>query len=545
MPRFTPKRYEQILAQNIARVVARSRLSDVSDTSSVKNILAASARQDDEQYFQMQNQLTLFSIDSASGDDLDERAKDIQPAIIQRRQATQATGNVVFSRAGTTGTVNIPTGTKVKTSSGVVFTTTAPGQITPTSPEQIPGHGVGRDSGLVPVIADVPGSSGRVAANTVIKFESKPAGVEEVTNPSAFDIGGLDKETDDEFRNRLKTFIAGLARCNVSAIEAGLIGQQDPVTNASILFSKVFEDIVNRGNITVYVDDGTGTAESTDSEEGTTIVANLTWNGTTTITTGDTSEVTVGDFIGYRGDNQLFEIASIVPSTSITILNPGTLAIPTGSGASQSYKNPENVTHGLAGPPPNSAVGGEERLFLDNKPLKSILTYRIVSSTRGILTEGVAADYILNDATGQINFITPLVAGERIYAEYTYYTGLIAFAQKIVDGDPTDRENYPGLRAGGVYALVQTPQVLLQNIEVTITVLEGYDQDEVKANVRQAIKDYINNLTISGDLILAELTRRIMSIAGVYNRIIITPANDIIMLDDQLARTQDPNIIIN
>ena len=545
MPRFTPKRYEQIMAQNIARVVARSRLSDVSDTGSVKNVLAASARQDDEQYFQMQNLLALFSIDKATGEDLDERAKDIQPAIITRRQATKAVGTVVFSRKGTTGTTNIPAGTKVKTGSGVVFTSTAVGTITPTSPEQVAGHGVGRDSGLVPVIADVPGSTGRVAAGTVIKFESKPAGIDEVTNLSSFDIGGLDKERDDEFRARLKAFISGLARCNVSAIEVALVGQQDPISNSSILFAKVFEDIVDRGNIIVYIDDGTGSSESTDAEAGTTIAANLTWNGTLVVTTGDTSEVSVGDFIGLASDYQLFEVDSIVPNTSITLLNPGALTIPSGSGAGQSYKNPENVTYGLAGPPPNSAVGGEQRLWLNNVPLKTILAYRIISSTRGVLTEGIGNDYLLNSATGQVTFDPGLDTGERIFATYTYYTGLIAFAQKLVDGDPNDRENYPGLRAAGVYALVQTPQVLLQNVEVTVTVKEGFDQGEVKALVRQAIKDHVNNLSISEDFLLAELIKRIMQVAGVYNVLVFTPATDIIVLDDQLARTQDPNIIVN
>lgn len=544
MPRFTPRRYEQIFAQMIAKVVARTKLSDVADTSSVKHVLAASARQDDEQYFQMQNLLTLFSIDSATGEDLDERAKDIQPAVITRRQASKATGTVVFSRSGTTGTVNIPTGTKVKTASGVLFTTTAPGTITPASPERVSGHGIGRDSGFVPVIADQPGADGNAAAGTVIKFESKPAGVDEVVNLSAFS-GGANKESDDSFRNRLKDFISGLARCNVSAIEIGLIGQQDPITSSTILFAKVFEDPVNRGNITVYVDDGTGSAESTEDTEGETIAANLVWNGTTTITTGDTSEVAVGDFIGLRSDNQVFEITGITPNVDITITNPGALTIPTGSGAGGSFKNPERVTLGLGGPPPDTAAGGEIVLYLDNIPIKDALPHRVVSSTRGVLVEGVAADYILNPASGQVNFITPLVTGEAVFAEYTYYTGLVAFAQKIVDGDPNDRENYPGYRAAGVLAIVQVPQVLLQNVEATITVLEGFDQAEVKTAVRQAIKDYINNLSISGDLIVAQLIRRIMAVSGIYNVQITTPANDIIILDDQLARTQDPNIILN
>lgn len=459
----------------IARVVTRSGLSDVSDTSVVKHILAAAARADDELYYQMTLLLQLFSIDTATGSDLDERAKDIQPAVISRRQAVKSAGSVVFSRTGATGALSIPIGTKVKTAGGIVFSTTSAGAISSTSPEQIPSHGVGRDSNLVSVVADVAGANGNVAANTVIKFIQKPAGVDEVTNPSAFSLG-LDKESDDAFRNRIKQFIASLARCTVDAIETGVLGAQDPDTGATILFAKIVEDIVERGNVELFVDDGTGSAES--------------------------------------------------------------VAVVAG----------ENVTLGLNGPPPDSAVGGETQLSLNNKPIKDIDPFTLTSSVRGALVRdpgtGVG-DYTLNPADGQIIFDPALVTGEVIQADYTHFTGLIALAQKIVDGDPGDRERYPGLRAAGVQVVVKVPQILLQNVDVTVTVREGFDQNETQSGVRQAIKDYINNLRISDDVIRFELARRIMAAAGVFNIVLTTPTDDVVMLDDQLARTTDANILVN
>lgn len=545
MPRFTPKRFEQILAQMIARAVARSALSDVGDSSSIKHMLAASARQDDEQYFQMQNLLLLFSIDTATGDDLDARAAEIQPAVIVRIAAVKATGSVVFTRPGTTGTTAIPAGTKVKTADGVVFSTTAAGSITAGSPEQIPGHGVGRDSAPVAIIADLPGSNGNTVANTITLFESKPAVVNEVTNLTAT-ANGSDKETDDNFRSRIKTFIAGLARCNVSAIEAALIGQEDPDGSGIILFSKVIEDTVNRGNFTAYIDNGSGTAESSTLTNGTDIAEDFTWNGSTTVTVvSSTAEIIVGDYVGLRTDNQLFEVATINPGVSFTINNPGSLTIPIGGGAGNSFKNPENVCAGLAGPPTDSAVGGEERLFLDNFPLKTSLSITVTSSTRGVLTEGVTNDYWINPASGQINFDPALVASEVIFAQYTYYTGLIAFAQKIVDGDPGDRTTYPGLRAAGVLGLVLTPQILIQTVELSITVRDGFEESDARNAIIQSVKDYINNLTISDDVIRSELIRRAMNTGTAYNVQVVLPANDIVILDDQLARTTDANITVN
>ena len=470
MPKFTPKRYEQILTAMIAKVVARSGLSDITDASGVKHVLAAAARQDDEQYFQMTLLLDLFSIDRAVGEDLDERAKDIQPGTVTRRQAVAATGQIVFSRSGTIGTVNVPAGTRVKTADGKVFITTAIGTITPASPQQILGHGAGRDSNLVGAVAEVPGTAGNVATGTIIKFDAKPAGVDEVTNLTPF-VNGLDLEGDDEFRSRLKRFIASLPRSTVEAIETGILGLTDPVGGGTVLFIKVIEDFLARGNFTVYVDDGTGTAE--------------------------TSAPVVG----------------------------------------------ENMTLGLAGPPPDSAVGGEQYLNLNNYPVKDSIPIVLTSSTRGVLVNNT--DYTLNPASGQVFFAPPLVTGEVITADYTHYTGLIQFVQKVVDGDPGDRGTYPGLRAAGTLGIVRTPQILVQTVTATLTVKEGFVQVDVRDLVREEIKRYVNSLGISGDVIRNELIKRIMTVNGVYNVAMTVPAADVILLDDQMARIADPNITLS
>jgi len=261
--------------------------------------------------------LALFSIDTAAGDDLDERAKDIQPATIERIAATKASGIVVFSRVGTSGTVTISVGQKVKTAAGVVFSTTSVGTIADTD----------NDSNNVGVIADVAGSDGRVASGTVIKFVSKPVGVDSVTNGSAFVTGGLDKETDAAFRQRLKDYVAGLARCHVLGIEANLIGQEDPITGAVVMSVKAIEDNVDRGNVTVYVDDGTGTAESS-TVKAIALLGTVTWNGITTVTTTDPTNVTEKDFIRLDSDAQFFDVVSITDAPlNITWTWDGTVTV--------------------------------------------------------------------------------------------------------------------------------------------------------------------------------------------------------------------------
>lgn len=465
MPRFQTKRYEQILAQMIAKLVSRTDLSDISDGSVMKHILAAAARQDDEQYFQMSLLKKLFSIDSATGDDLDARAAEIQPGTITRLAASKSTGNLRFSRVSTVGTVNIPVGTQVKTADGITVETTVAGQITAGN----------TDSGLVAAIATIAGASGNVASGTLIKFVSKPSGVDSVTNPTAFQFGS-DKETDDAFRNRIKSYISSLPRSTLESLENAVLGASDTDTGATILFSKGIEDSVNRGITTLYIDDGTGSAEGSQQV---------------------TSEI---------------------------------------------------VTAGLA--PGDVAVGGEERLYLNNKPIKTDSTFTIVSSTRGTLTGGFSYNasyaYWVNSSTGQINFSPALATGEMITAsEYWYYTGLIALGQKIVDGDENDRENYPGYRAAGTIVYVQTPTVVVPTVELSPTILDGYETATVQTSIKEAIKEYVNSLSISGDVLLAELYKRVMGVSGVYNASITAPTSDVVLLDDQIARIQDSNITIN
>jgi uncharacterized phage protein gp47/JayE len=233
------KTHEQILQTMINGVVSRTDLSDIVDTSAFKHLLAAFARELDESYFQIGLIPDLFDLDKCVGDDLDRRAAQVQPAAISRRLAAKATGSVVFSRAGTVGTVNIPSGTKVKTSSGIEFVTTAAGSINNTF----------SSSSAVPIIAVVAGASGNVSLSTIIKFASKPAGVDSVSNLATL-TNGRDKETDDELRGRIKDYLATLSRATVLAIE--FYAKQVVISSGQrVVFAKVVEDEVLRGEVTL------------------------------------------------------------------------------------------------------------------------------------------------------------------------------------------------------------------------------------------------------------------------------------------------------
>lgn len=457
MPQFQLQRHEQIFERAISRVVARTDLSDVADSSTFKHVIAAFAREIDEAYFQMTRVTDLFSIDRAVGEDLDERAKDIQPGTLTRLGAARAVGTLIFSRVGTTGDVTIPTGTLVKTADNVTAKTTIQGAIFDGS----------TDSLQISAQAEAAGVAGNVAPATLIKFGSKIPGVDSVSNPVIF-TGGRSQESDDSFRTRLKAFVRSLARSTVDTLEFISIGVVDVLSGKEVAFSHVFEDPIDRGNVTLYVDDGAGTAETTAVQAG------------------------------------------------------------------------ENVTLGLLGPPADSAVGGEEFLFLDFSPVKIEITPVLSSSSRGALTLGV--EYFLNPANGLLFFTPALAPAEVITAGYTNFTGLLAEVQKVVDGLPSDRANFPGFRAAGVLVRVLAPVIVVPTITGTLVVAEGFTRSEVVTNAETNVQAYVNNLGISGDVVFNEIINRIMSTPGVLDVGMTSPTTNFPVLDNQIARVGSGDI---
>ena len=257
MPVFRARNRVEILRDMVARVVARSSIAGLTRNSVVYHILAAAADEDAETYFQLARLRDLFSIDRATGSDLDERAREIQPAVVSRQQALYATGNVVFSRPGTTGTIAIPAGTVVAAASptggSIRFRTTAAGSILNLASASAP----------VPVTALVAGADGNVVAGTVVQFVTRIPGVTTVTNGAAFS-NGRNRESDEDFRARLKAWTRSLARGTVAAVESAVRGARLP-DGARVVFSKVAEDAFTPGVVRVYIDDATGSVESFDS----------------------------------------------------------------------------------------------------------------------------------------------------------------------------------------------------------------------------------------------------------------------------------------
>ena len=141
-------------------------------------------------------------VDTATGNDLDKVALYIG---IARRPAIRATGEVTFTGDDTTV---VPEGFLVETSDGVQYQTT----------EEVVIDG----ATTVPVEAVNPGISGNVPAGTVTEITNPTAGINTVTNAEAI-AGGLNKETDAEFRARYSLSVAKGGASTIDSIRASLL----------------------------------------------------------------------------------------------------------------------------------------------------------------------------------------------------------------------------------------------------------------------------------------------------------------------------------
>ena len=89
MPRFEPKTFSYILSRMANRVVARTELTDLEVGGVLHTILAAVAREMDDISYQMVNLQSVWDLDTASGEDLDARALDINDRTLRRYRSDE------------------------------------------------------------------------------------------------------------------------------------------------------------------------------------------------------------------------------------------------------------------------------------------------------------------------------------------------------------------------------------------------------------------------------------------------------------------------
>lgn len=471
---FQTKSRDAILLRMVARMVARTKISDLNAGSGLTQTLGAVAREVEDIHLQMANLLDMLDPATMDSEDLDSWAVIVQPdGVPARRGASRATGAVVLATLGAS-TVSVARG-HIFGADSELFETTAS--------VIIPAGG----SIAAPIRAREPGISGNVGSGTITRIVTTRAGIDSCTNPSAL-TNGEDQESNSSFLDRIKRFMRSLARCNPSSLESlaltigvtehadsvpGAIDPGDPIkvfedstpVVRRVKYASLVEDEIFRGVSTLYVDEGTGFLAVPAAQ----------------LYVAQADEVLVASAVG--GERRLRSAW-----WPIELGTPFELQ--------------------------KSPLGGG---YAD-------------------LVEGV--DYTINRSNGRIVLGAALVATDaiRIHA-YSPTLDLARAVQVAVEGDPSDPVAWPGWRPAGCVVYVRRPTVLPIDVTGVITVGPGYDPVVVGPLCRDAVTAYLNTLPIGAAVIWAQLIEEVMAVAGVTDVILSNPTGNVAVPDQNVART--------
>jgi hypothetical protein len=203
---YTQRTKDEILTSLLARMVARSPVTDIVEGSVIYTLLSSVAEQIADSEYKLAKLRQQFTLTNTSGTDLDDRALEIG---ISRLQPTNATGEITLTRASTGSTLTLDTGLKVSNPSNqaLVYYT-----------REAAVFGTNDQTTTVSIIAGVAGSVGNALNNAITRLENFPSSIISCTNINAL-TNGLDEETDDQLRNRCKQFIQSLAKSQPQAIQ--------------------------------------------------------------------------------------------------------------------------------------------------------------------------------------------------------------------------------------------------------------------------------------------------------------------------------------
>lgn len=254
---YVPRLAEDIRRDLASRFVARSpSVDDLREGSVLYVLLASVAEQIAEADVRLNQIMNQFTLEGASGTDLDARASEIG---VTRNTAKPASGSVTLTRTDTTSALTIPAGSVIgRTDSDVTYSVLSAITLA-----------IGVSSGTVTVVAQVSGTEGNAPANTLNRLVDVPDAIIGIQQTTAL-VNGAGAESDESLRTRARLAIDRLTRCTSSALRyEALSFKATDETQASV--ATVYEPVSNLGYVELLIDDGTGLGDQPITRSGQTV----------------------------------------------------------------------------------------------------------------------------------------------------------------------------------------------------------------------------------------------------------------------------------
>lgn len=128
---------------------------------------------------------------------------------------------------------------------------------------------------------------------------------------------------------------------------------------------------------------------------------------------------------------------------------------------------------------------------------------------------------------------------------YKNYEGMIKAVNRVIYGDPTNPDKYPGIRAAGTSVDISSPLVRRVTLSVAVRLKTGIPFSSVRENIKAAAAGYINNLKIGESIALSKVIEAISKVQGITSVVITSPtytsASDrVFVANNEKALVLDP-----
>jgi len=545
LPEFAPRTFEEILQDmyNYIMIVAPE-LTDWNIGSRIRTISEASSLEDDEQYHQMVALLDLWNLLNVRGVDLDERLAEWN---IARRGPLASSGSVIVSNTqlitSFLSASFLAADTAVSLYSTQGFPTTYPFTIRLgedlTTVEDVNVTNNNQSTGVLTLAA---GLVNNHSINERVSLVD--GGVYNITEGQRVRVPATDV-TPERTATVLEASVVAAGNYDSPAIPAqmdspGLAGNVAAGAVTEFVGSPPFDGAAVRNDAPFSGGRDTesdqqflsrGRNKNRSLTRGTPLsLEQLTTGIEYTDTSDRTWRIISAKLKEFRRPNQPedYNLLYIWPGSFDFILSSNTTVESVTTAAEDGQKFFQLANTAIV---PNS-------LILQRKPAGGTTWETLVLGT----------DYYLNEGKGEIEIADPgLAQGDQIQAaQYGFYIELIRYVQNIINGIVTDPITYPGISSAGVKVLVTYPRPLpAEPIQVSIQVEPGYTEADVSVLVVDAITQYLTDLQIGDDVVVAEIIERSMAVRGMYNIQVQAPKEDIVLAEDQILDLEDIDIIVS
>lgn len=233
----------ELVNRMINRMSNSTSISDYTPGSNIRTIFESIAIFIEYLQFLVEQAYRAFYIDTATGQDLDERIQDFG---MERKGTSFSTGIIKLMR-------NTPATSTFIVSQGSQFAT-QPDVFGNTITYEL-NNDVTFVSGSIEATGAItclmPGIEGNVPSGVITNIVSSIPGIDNIINPIPL-VDGATAETDEQLRKRVPLFLNGLKRANEDAIKSAVFEVQ------GITLVKTAENNPLPGYITVYVSTESG-----------------------------------------------------------------------------------------------------------------------------------------------------------------------------------------------------------------------------------------------------------------------------------------------